>query len=188
LSFAHSLKRTVILCCFRFYSIPPILSAKMRIFDIICFIFTVIGTCSTFFCLRLLLPCCVVQYVNNRLKQTEDRLKEGEAVNAIPRESEIPRERGYRDRFARCEKVSSLPSKTHSLLTDRSLSYTFSQVRLASNHSPGFIGQVQLVFLCRTCQLWALYRRVGALQRDVEVRTIARLTGPPQLKGLLRWR
>jgi hypothetical protein len=67
----------------------------MRVFDILSFILTVLGTYGVFLSLRLFLPYYVVQYVKARLEKTEECLNEAEADNAVPNESE------YRDRFAR---------------------------------------------------------------------------------------
>jgi hypothetical protein len=73
----------------------------MRAFDLLSFILTVLGTYAVFLSLRLLLPYCVIQYVEVRLEKTEERLNEAEAENAIPSESE------YRKRFVRYGAESS---------------------------------------------------------------------------------
>ena len=67
----------------------------MRALDLLSFILTVLGTYAVFLSLRLLLPYCVIQYVEARLEKTEERLNDAEAENAIPSESE------YRERFVR---------------------------------------------------------------------------------------
>jgi len=51
-------------------------------------------------------------------------------------------------------------------------------MRMATNQSPRFMQQLRLAALsCLTYKLLALHSRIGALQREVEVRKIARPIG-----------
>jgi len=51
-------------------------------------------------------------------------------------------------------------------------------MRMATNQSPRFMQQLRLAALsCLTYKLFALHSRIGALQREVEVRKIARPIG-----------
>jgi hypothetical protein len=97
------------------------------------------------------------------LTEVEHLLDRAESIGVIPRPND------YRSALTLYEAVVPLPTDRH--LTDQcSCASEFLQIRMESHRAPGILRQLWLaVWYGRTCRLYVLSSRAGAIKINIEV-------------------
>jgi len=119
--------------------------ADMGLLDVIQLSLVVLGAYRLVVLLRYVLPRDVVPHVSTAMNETQTLLDKAEAVNAIPKDNEH--------------------KKDLTILRAQLL-----RMRMQSNRSPGFISQLQLLFLRGlTFRLYRLSTHIEAVRVKVEL-------------------
>jgi hypothetical protein len=135
--------------------------------DVFSLILSLLGFYGIVFSLRLLLPRNFVPRVLAVLNEAMALLERDEAIY-------IPNLGDYRAKLAMCAHTWTLKVLYRAPLTEHRFRSQFIQMRAwmraESNHSPGFLQQLCLLFLSGlTWRLYSLKSRIQAVKREVEV-------------------
>ncbi|KAH9955037.1 hypothetical protein BC827DRAFT_912279 [Russula dissimulans] len=141
--------------------------ADMGLLDVIQLSLVVLGAYRLVVLLRYVLPRDVVPHVSTAMNETQSLLDKAEAVNAIPKDNEHKKDLTMYTVF---RYVGIISLTCYLFFFSRSLRAQLLRMRMESNRSPGFISQLQLLFLRGlTFRLYRLSTHIEAVRVKVEL-------------------